>query len=246
MAADALSALSISQLFVINLARRRDRRDFMEAQLKALPPNIQWEIIVACDGLDGEAAPWWMGRRVRPEVPAERRAGVAGCHASWEVALSSALRRNRFPCMILEDDITLEPLLDNSSRLRVPADADLVALANGPNLHGLGLGDTAAGWLTKSTAAIRSHAHSTGAMLLPNAAGCRKLLSFLKTRSTVYHIDRVMQSEFAEAREAQAIVYHAIPSLYGWIESASDVAGAEGWVRPASPSRGQNSVQRER
>lgn len=115
----------------------------------------------------------------------------------------------------------------------LPRDADCIALANGPNLVALGLGRSD-DWLTPSTPEIRACAHSTGAMLLPHAAGCRKLLSFLTSRRYMYHIDRLIQCEFVESAESRGVVYHAVPSFYGWIESVSDVEGAEGWVRPAS------------
>ena len=69
-------------------------------------------------------------------------------------------------------------------------------------------------------------------MLLPNAPGCRKLLNFLQRQPAIWHVDRVMQSAFVE--KGQGIVYHAIPALFGWVESASDVEGGPGWVRPAN------------
>lgn len=114
--------------------------------------------------------------------------------------------------------------------LNVPADADLVVLANGPELTQRRLGSADGSWLTRSTPQIRAHCHSNGANVLPTSAGCRKLLSFLRARPSIWHVDRAMQSEFVEA--AGGVVYHAIPSLFGWLESESDIEGT-GWVRPA-------------
>ena len=125
---------------------------------------------------------------------------IAACQASWELSLKIALQRNRFPCLIIEDDIDLRPAISLDERaggsrlaprthaLRVPADSDCVSLANGPGLAARRLGDEQGCWLTKSTAEIREHAHSSGAMLLPDAAGCRKLLSFLTSRKYVWYI----------------------------------------------------------
>ena len=233
--AAAVTAMGVQQVLVINLRRRPDRRAFMEKQLHQLPKHVHSEFVQACDGFDGEAAAWWSGRPVRPGATAKATA-VAACQASWELALFIALQRNRFPALITEDDIDLRPAFNLGERpyLPVPHDADAVALANGPNLAARGLASDT--WLTKSTVAIREIAHSSGAMLLPNAAGCRKMLSFLKSRPTVWYIDRVMQHDFVESNEARGVVYHAIPSLLGWVESVSDVEGADGasWVRPAS------------
>jgi len=131
----------------------------------------------------------------------------------------------------LEDDTDLlspAPSLVGK-RLPVPPEADLVALANGPELNERRLGREM--WLTPSTKEIRAHCHSNGAMLLPNGEGCRRLLVFLRSRPQIWHVDRVMQSAYVA--EGGGTVLHAIPSLYGWIESVSDVEGAPGWVRPA-------------
>lgn len=258
-ASDILRALGVAQLLVINLARRPDRREWMERQLRALPGalTVSSEVLVACDGAEGPAAAWWSGRPFHRAVAPESRRGVAGCYASWEAALGRALALGRFPCLVVEDDINLlAPCrrLINSERLPVPSDAEVVALANGPSLEARGLGGSShddagatplggeaacgaaavppSAWLSRSTAAIRDHCHSTGAMLLPSAAGAARLRAFLTSRNHIYHVDRVMQRHFVE--EAAGVVYHAIPSLYGWIESPSDVEGGQAaWVRPA-------------
>ena len=92
------------------------------------------------------------------------------------------------------------------------------------------LGSADGSFLARSTPQIRAHCHSNGANVIPTAAGCKKLLSFLRARPSIWHVDRAMQSEFVEA--AGGVVFHAIPSLFGWLESESDIEGA-GWVRPA-------------
>ena len=211
----------------------------MEQQLKRV--QCAFEMLVACDGADGSNARWWSGRPIQTNITPERRMNVAACFHSWELALARSLEIGSFPCLILEDDTLLACALHtDGNRLTVPADAELIALANGPSLaaHRLGKNDA---WLTASSAKIRAHCHSNGAMLLPSAEACAKLLAFLRARPSIFHVDRVMQAEYAERLErggqAGGRVYHAIPSLLGWVESVSDIEGVAGWVRPANDVR---------
>ena len=132
---------------------------------------------------------------------------------------------------IADDTNLLAPAAHLVGRpLVLPTSADLVVLANGPELTQRRLGSADGSFLARSTPQIRAHCHSNGANVIPTAAGCKKLLSFLRARPSIWHVDRAMQSEFVEA--AGGVVFHAIPSLFGWLESESDIEGA-GWVRPA-------------
>lgn len=222
VASDCLARLAVAQVLVINLERRADRRALMEAQLRQLLHRPQVEFVRAHDGNDDHTAAWRTRRPVLPP-PASKHRYVAACFASWESALARALEIGQFPCLVLEDDTNLvQPAAYAiGDALRVPADAELVALANGEEI--LPFRGNSRTWLTKSSGSIRARCHSNGAMLLPNAVGCRKLHAFLRSRPSINHVDRAMQVEFVA--EAGGTVYHAIPPLYGWVESASDIVG---------------------
>lgn len=96
------------KIFVINLARRKERMDFMEGQFASL--GLGFERV---DAVDGELLPkeertkavdgfrWWCSQGYRA------RAGEIGCALSHRKALAKVVQEG-LPCAcIMEDDVTL-------------------------------------------------------------------------------------------------------------------------------------------
>lgn len=96
------------KIFVINLARRKERMSFMERQFASF--GIAFERIEAVDGekLSGEERRkavdgfrWWCSRGYR------WRAGEIGCALSHRIALAKIVKEDlRYAC-IMEDDVNL-------------------------------------------------------------------------------------------------------------------------------------------
>ena len=104
----ALQETAQMKLFVINLARRKERMSFMEKQFASL--GLSFERI---DSVDGEALSpenrrkavsgfrWWCSQGYKA------RAGEIGCALSHRMVLTKIVEED-FPCAcIMEDDVTL-------------------------------------------------------------------------------------------------------------------------------------------
>ena len=89
------------QSYVINLDRRPDRLAEISAHLKEL--GLPFERIPALDGQ------LWDGNGWKKQGTAKEQVwrGAAGCYFSHLLALRTAIDRNIFPCIILEDDAVL-------------------------------------------------------------------------------------------------------------------------------------------
>jgi hypothetical protein len=87
--------------YVINLDKRGDRLDRITAHLENL--RIPMERIPAVDGQLWDGEGW---KRQGKKGDRQWRGG-AGCYFSHILALETALQRNVFPCIILEDDAVL-------------------------------------------------------------------------------------------------------------------------------------------
>jgi hypothetical protein len=84
--------------YVINLDRRPDRWEQISAHLTEL--QLSFERIPAVDGRTWDGNDWKKKGRSREEY----WRGAAGCYFSHIHALQTAIARNIFPCIILEDD----------------------------------------------------------------------------------------------------------------------------------------------
>jgi glycosyl transferase family 25 len=98
------------QAYVINLARSRDRRVHMIAQLKKT--HVHYEIIEAVDGRDLDLTD---SRICDPSVDSEFRPGVLGCALSHLKVYQRVLDDGLEAALILEDDINLPADLDELS-----------------------------------------------------------------------------------------------------------------------------------
>lgn len=84
--------------YVINLDRRPDRLADISAHLSEL--GMSFERIAAVDGKLWDGQGWKKQGRSRPDY----WRGAAGCYFSHLRALRTAIDRNIFPCIIVEDD----------------------------------------------------------------------------------------------------------------------------------------------
>jgi hypothetical protein len=90
------------QAYVINLDRRPDRWEQISAHLTEL--GISFERISAVDGKTWDGKGWKKQGRTREDY----WRGAAGCYFSHLRALETAIERDTFPSVILEDDAMLD------------------------------------------------------------------------------------------------------------------------------------------
>lgn len=88
--------------YVINLDRRQDRWTQISAHLTEL--GMEFERVPAVDGRTWDGKGWKKQGRTREDY----WRGAAGCYFSHLRALDTAIERDIFPCVILEDDAVLD------------------------------------------------------------------------------------------------------------------------------------------
>lgn len=115
-------------VWVLNLERSRDRREFMEKQLQGL--NRQFEIIPAVDGnyLDAEDLKHYSVQEAIKTIQREMKPGEIGCALSHARMWERIVAENIEEVLILEDDVTIQSeLLDVLEwRHAFPGDWELV------------------------------------------------------------------------------------------------------------------------
>lgn len=208
---------------IINLARREDRWEHMKEQLTLSGLAQQAERIEAVDGsqLDMKT----LDRKVAVKNNQE---AVVGCYLSHAEALQRALEVNKWPTLVLEDDMEL--ITFQGIPGDIPRNAGMVSLSSS-TINGKAPYKAEAdvnGWLR-----LNPSSSSTGALLYMNQDAARRALTLLQEQKRYTHVDTVLCNKLA----LDVPVYVATPPVLHWITSYSDILGK---VRTAKAQQYKN------
>jgi hypothetical protein len=245
----AIKVFRIQKIIVINLERRKDRRNIIEQDYNSIASlsTTPLEFLNATDNTDP------IVEIALANVPLEKKSedvnkqnkgnasklsSVVATYFSWERALILAVNTNQFPILIAEDDLALAaPAFESMPENKTwPNDTILISFASFSASDGnVDTGDTTSNkdWFTVP----KSGDWGIAGLYFPSIEGCRVALEFMRRFNTAYHADLVLLRGLSAANGGKG-VYIASPPMLHWHASYSDVYGA---YRTSSRSKNSNN-----
>jgi len=232
------------RIFVVNLARRRDRLSVMTAQLRALKLAFDW--VQACDAKD--ASDDYLDQFVKAEGPlGALPKGDRCCFVSHMRAWNAFLQSGESHGVILEDDVGLDPA-SGDLLLRpdwIPAHVDLLKLEHfGPERQLVLVGEPVKVGTGRTIAEIRSRHTGAGAYVLSRWAA-QHLLSFPRKWSV--SVDHVLFNPNVSPLAREIRPYQLLPAIArqdAGLGGASDIAASRMAQRRPSVSLMKREMMR--
>ena len=198
------------QIFVVNLARRRDRLSQMSLQLRGL--GLCFERVPACDAND--ASEEYLNGFVQARGPlGTLPKGDRCCFVSHMRAWNAFLRSGASHGVVMEDDIRLDPAAgDLLSRCDwIPSNVALLKLEHiGPEGQLVLVGEPAEVGPGRTVAEIRSRHTGAGAYLLTHAA-VERLTSFRRRWSVP--VDHVLFNPNVSPLARELCPHQLLPAI---------------------------------
>jgi len=197
------------KVFVINLARRRDRRAAMTAQLLSLKMPFEW--VTALDA--STVSEGWIARHFTTTGPLGRLSkGDQCCSLSHRKAWFSFLANGAPYAAFLEDDVVLDPA---ASRLLsdlgwLPPDIDVLKLEHfGPQSQRVLVGERAEIGRGRSIAPILSRHTGAAAYILSRRAA----IELLAAERWAVPVDHLLFNPNVSALAACLRPYQLLPAI---------------------------------
>ena len=209
-------------IFCINLAKRKDRKDLLQPKLKKLGISVEW-----FRGYDGSL----LSQFVDENVPVLRTPGYIGCLLSHLEVMKIALDRGYDKILILEDDIAIHKNIRTEFDIVInqmesdSVDWDILYIGHASFSEPYTLGFDDGNWTSinnhsynrKYTKTINSWACHGYAL---NRKAMEEILDYYDKNGYVYELDRVLAGVYQGSDKLK--IYSTYPQLVVQNDTTSD------------------------